>query len=332
MTLLRVATIAAVALAPAVALANPQLERARAALDDLQFEDAYDALDEALRAGDSDLEQTVEIYRLLGEVAAALGQQDEAADAFEILLTLDPEQQLPEGVSPKISEPFENALSRVDGRDPLRFSCEITSNDPMTVQVIVDSNPLDLAVGGFVVDGGGESREPLVAGSASITLEVGERPIQVGLADESGNRIAAVPASECEDETEVVLTDLAPPVEPKDDGGSILGHWALWGGVAVAFGAAGTYFGLQATSDVDELNDIYANSAEYEYSEAVEMEDSARRNALFANIGYAAAGGAAIVAGVLLLRRGSDEPAAREVVVAPTATPHGMGVTIAMPF
>lgn len=331
MTLLRVSALAAVVLAPAVALANPQLERAKAALDDLQFEDAYDALDEALRAGDSDVEQTVEIYRLLGEVAAALGQADEATDAFEILLTLDPEHQLSEGVSPKISEPFENARSRVDGRGSLRFSCEITSKDPMTVEVVADANPLDLAAGGFVVDGRGETREPLVAGSASITLDVGERAIEVGIADESGNRIAVVSASECDDDTEVVLTEPTPP-KPRDDGGSMFGHWALWGGVAVAFGAAGMYFGLQASSDVDELSDIYANSAEYEFSEAVEMEDSARRNALFANIGYAAAGGAAIVAGVLLLRRGNDEPAAREVVVAPTATPHGMGVTIAMPF
>lgn len=73
-------------------------------------------------------------------------------------------------------------------------------------------------------------------------------------------------------------------------------------------------------------------SAEHEYSEAVEMEDSARRNALFANIGFAAAGGAAIVAGVLLMRGRGDKPAADEVVVAPTATPRGLGVTIAMPF
>ena len=332
MTLLRVTALAAVVLAPAVALANPHLERAKTALDDLQFEEAYDALDEALRAGDSEVEQTLEIYQLLGEVAAALGQEDEAVDAFELLLTLAPKHRLRDGVSPKIREPFDQARSRVDGRESLRLSCEVTSKDPMTLVVVVRSNPLDLATGALVVDGGGDNRAPLVAGSASITLAIGGRASRVGLTDESGNQIAIMKASQCADDVEVVLTDPTPSPKPADDDGSILGHWALWGGVAIACGAAGTYFGLQAQSDVDELNVIYANSGDYEYSEAMDKEDSARRNALFANIGFVAAGGAAIAAGVLLLRSGDDNPAKDEMVVAPTATPDGVGVMFAMPF
>ena len=79
------------------------LVRARAALRDLKYEEVNQLLDEALRKGGNTPQQVVEIYRLHGEVLAALGRTADATLKFERLLILEPNAHLSDGVSPKIT-------------------------------------------------------------------------------------------------------------------------------------------------------------------------------------------------------------------------------------
>src|SRR5690606_19646089 len=73
-------------------------------------------------------------------------------------------------------------------------------------------------------------------------------------------------------------------------------RWWLWGGAAAVFALAGTYFGLEVRSDRDAHAALLADSANHRYQEAYDVEQSMRRNALFANISFSAAGAAAIAA------------------------------------
>jgi hypothetical protein len=88
---------------------------------------------------------------------------------------------------------------------------------------------------------------------------------------------------------------------------------------------------LQARADVDELNEMYADSARHEYADVAELEDRARRHALWANIGFGAAAAAAIASGVLFLRSG-DEGASDAAAVTPIAGADAVGVAFALPF
>jgi len=323
---------AAVSLVAAVSHAGPELERARAALDDLRYEDAAEALDEALRAGDNGPADVQEIYRMRAEVAAALGDRGEAVAYFDRLLALDPNAAMREGASPKITEPFETARSRAGARKPLGFRCEVGDG---AVEVRVEADPLSMAAGAFEQGGGDYETAELEGREAVIVVADAVLAEEVGLLDEHGNRLTAKAVAECGQEmVSPARGRHTKSARPRDDGGSILGHWALWGGVAVGFAAAGTYFGLQARSDIDDLEALVADSSSHEFSEAQALEDHARRNALFANIGFAAAGATAIVSAVLLVRGAKDsgEGARKTVVVSPTAAPGSVGVTFAMPF
>lgn len=328
---LAAAAIATVCLVSSSVLAGPALDRARAALDELRYEDAATALDEALREGANAPEATAEIYRLIGEVSAALGDRQRAVDAFDRLLALDPDAALREGVSPKLQEPFDEARARAGAREPLSLRCAIADD---AIEVQVTTNPLGMAVAAYQSGSGAVDTAELDGGNAVIVVVDPVLVESVGLLDEHGNRLVAVAAAACEQE-------MAAPGrrgtatrgrEARDGGGSIAGHWALWGGVAVGFAAAGTYFALDTRAKVDELDEMVANSSAYEYAEARALEDDARRSALFANIGFAAAGVTAIVSGVLLYRDRERATERANLTVAPTVGPGGAGVRVGVRF
>src|SRR5437870_5819451 len=95
--------------ARAFAEGNPYLGRAKEYLEELKYDKANEALDQALKFGANGPAELVQIYRMWGEVAAALGDAADAEKYFTRLLSLEPSAALPEGVSPKISAPFDAA-------------------------------------------------------------------------------------------------------------------------------------------------------------------------------------------------------------------------------
>src|SRR6266545_4250268 len=87
--------VAACALAAGVAHAESPLEKARQAIDDLDYAAAQSALAEALVSGSNGPAELVEIYKLTGTVAASLGDTKAATSAFQKLLALSPSANLP---------------------------------------------------------------------------------------------------------------------------------------------------------------------------------------------------------------------------------------------
>lgn len=311
--------------------ANPDLARARAALDRLEYNDALEALDKALRRGGNSPEAVAEIYRLEGEVAAALGREGEAVKSFERLLTLDPDARLGSGVSPKIVEPFREARSRVAAREPLKVRCEVDRGPPAKVSIVSQSDPLEMVRGMVALRAG--KAEPLSPGDEdpfTLVLPPDARAKLVAAADEFGNQLWRSPIADCTDAT---FTG-QPAVtirEPKPARRPLYEHWGLWAGVALVTGALGTYFGLEASSTVDELERMNADSSNHEFADAEELEDRARRNALWANIAFAAAGASAVAATILYLRR-SRGHTERAAVLTPAAGSDSVGVTLVLPF
>lgn len=311
--------------------AGPALDRARAALDDLRYEDAAAALDEALREGGNSPEATAEIYQLMGEVAASRGDRARAVDAFDHLLALAPGATLREGVSPKLTEPFDAARARAGERAPLGLRCAVAAG---SVEVEVAADPLGMAAAAYQ-SGGGSVETAELDGAAALIVVADTVVVEyVGLLDEHGNRLVAVAAVECEQELIAPSRRGARRAEPRA-GRSVVGHWALWGGVAVGFAAAGAYFGLDARAKVDELERLVADSAAHDFGEARAVEDDARRSALYANIGFASAGVAAVVAGVLLYRdrhRDRERAPDRGISVTPTVGRGSAGIGVGLRF
>jgi hypothetical protein len=101
-------------------------------------------------------------------------------------------------------------------------------------------------------------------------------------------------------ETEVALRPIAEGSSPSIAAGSdpapaSLRPWYLaTGGVAIASLGIATYFGLEARAGNRELDRINAMPEDYQFSDAVEVRDQARRDALIANI----AGGIGIASAV----------------------------------
>src|SRR5690348_16682197 len=118
--------------------AQPHLDRARAAVEQLRYDRALEELDAALRAGDSGPREIATIFRMLGEVSASLDLPETAAQHFQRLLALDPSATLGD-VSPKIAQPFADAQAA--GRPPLRAHAEV-HHAPLAITIIIDSDPL----------------------------------------------------------------------------------------------------------------------------------------------------------------------------------------------
>lgn len=82
------------------------LAAAQAAYSEIEFEETLRNAQQALSHGGYGPQQMMRIFELIGLAAAALEQDELAANAYMRLLALDPEYQLDEGLSPRFRGPF----------------------------------------------------------------------------------------------------------------------------------------------------------------------------------------------------------------------------------
>ena len=169
------------------------LDKARTELGELRYDDALATADRALAAGTSGPAATAQIYLLLGEVQASLGQRGDAERAFQRALAIDPELQLRRGVSPKIARPFRAARRARRGDRSLELAHRIVAIDPPTVAVLVQSDPLGMVVGARVVywPERGPARSVSGRGKVRIDLVLPRSATRFTVAgvDQHGNRV-----------------------------------------------------------------------------------------------------------------------------------------------
>ena len=269
--------------------AQQHVDRARAAIEQLRYDRALEELDAALRAGDSDPRGVATILRMLGEVNAALDLPETAVQHFQRLLALDPTATLGD-VSPKIAQPFTDARSA--GRPPLRAHTEIVHVPVPAIAVIIDSDPLSMVAGARAIADG---RRLEARGSNRIELALPPAEhleVQVSVLDRYGNRLLDLPP--------LLYEKLEPPVR------SPAYLWTLAVGGASA--VTGILFGLASRSNEDDARRFTAESSLHDYREVQSLQDSARHDALAANISFGVAGACAILAAYLYWRSPAGTP------------------------
>jgi hypothetical protein len=203
-----------------------------------------------------------------------------------------------------------------------------TSANPPSVTLVIVSDPLHLIARARVevsADHGPEKKlEGSGRGRITIALPHGDRlDLRVQALDVHGNRVVelgskdvpiVITGARAEPVHEhgagigggheshggtigIEKTPPPPPVHPRP----LWARWWLWGGVSVAFAGGASFFGLQARSEADQLNQLNANSQAHTFDEATSLEGRARRDVLLFNIGSIAAGTFAVGAVILYL-------------------------------
>jgi hypothetical protein len=311
------AAVVAVVLAPQAAgaePADPHIANARAHLDELALDLAQTELDLALRAGNSDRTRLIEIHRMLGIVHAGLDRPEKAVDEFRAVLALDPKAEIAAELGPKIVQPFADAKLSMQGRAPLAVKLEPHRATNTQIVVVIESDPIGMvkqARARFASASGETTVNGAAAPKIALDIPTGAMRANVVALDEYGNRLTELDVS-----LQVATNEMPPPKEP-----GLLGWWPLWGGVALAAGGTGIGFAMLARSSRSDLDELEATQMPA-YSQVKALDDRGRRQTLYANIAFGAAGVAAIVSTIMFVRR----PAARTSVAVAPATDGGVVV------
>lgn len=125
----------------ALSLATPPsagLERASREVSELKFKQAAVSLDAVERLNGLTREQVLQFYELRARVAASLGKEQEATEAFEVLLELEPTFELKGRASPKLTAPLFEARATVDRRGPLAVAFSPTERDGRLETITVE--------------------------------------------------------------------------------------------------------------------------------------------------------------------------------------------------
>lgn len=252
--------LALVCAAPAAAAA-PALQQARAAYGELNYEGCRDKAQEALEEP-ATLDERVDAFRHLGLCQAALGEVEEAREAFVTMLAIDPGATLPDGLSPRFTSTYLEAKGHWMGKETLGLVLEtdVIEGRTRTVRVQI-SDPLDLVTRVTWADDEGE-RAPALAAAERMELEL---PAEVAMSllalDASGGVVASLRLPSQQPAAELAAEPATPPGAAEiDEGGGA--PW-LWVGVAAGGGvllagaiAAATAAMLMPPSAVDLQSEI----------------------------------------------------------------------------
>lgn len=320
---LAVALVAALA-GPASAGGNASLDQAQQAIDNIDYEAARSLVGKALAGGGLSLADHLRALRMAGEVEAALGDDAAAREHFATWLYLDPKAKLADGLSPKITAPFDDARASTGA---LVVDVTLTRTGDGVTVTLVTSDPLAL-VRGFEARGGGAAASGEGLEATLATTDPSGFEVTVEVVDERDNQIA-------------VRTVVAEPVEaaekPVASGGGGHGEagwptplrWPTWAGLALVAAGTGGYFSYRVGQAEDDLDALNADPGAHTADEARAIQDRGERDALVANVLYGVAGAAAIAAVLTLVLEPDDDP---DVEVLPGASSDGASVTATIRF
>ena len=227
-----------------LASASPELAAAQKAYGDVDYPRCYDRAQAALLvAGDRD--DRVNNYRLLGLCAAAVGDTDEAREAFRKMLAIDREARLPDGLSPRFTSSYREAKGSWVGTVPLALSVakDDTRVDGRTIIVKLDDDASMVSKIAWR-SAGGEMSAPLKAASRlELELPVDVDVDVIGLDDAGGEVVILAVAGQKKD----AATDLdrkAATVVEEDEGSPLT--YVIIGGIAGAVILVGAAAGIAA--------------------------------------------------------------------------------------
>lgn len=312
----------AVASSPRLARAQPEsgtLAEARRLKAELRYEAARAELDRALRRGASGPAAVAEIYQLLGEVTAGLGDPTAAEAYFARLLALRPEFGLAPGASPKLTAPLEAARARASS---MVLAHRI---DERRVTLVVTRDPLGMIAGA-------RARYLRPGAEPQVVEARGRGAIELVLAGRGRVRVELAAIDEYGNELHVARGLTAGPPPSRSSARSILGRWQLWGGMGIALAATGTGFGLAARGAERDLADLNAGARdeafEHDFGEAESIRVRAERYALVSNLAFAGTAAVGVAAAVLLVRELRAPSEEQRLTISPAWRSGAIGVAV----
>lgn len=318
----RLLAIAAVLVTAATAYADDGAEtlgKAQKAIDDIDYETARALTEQALASGTLDHDQLAHAHMLAGEVAAALGDDAGAHDHFERWILLAPDARLPDGQSPKITQPFTAAHASADALGPARFDVDASrAHDKLAITVTGD--PLHMVARVHVLLDHGGDREG-VGAEFELPIDAAATRATITLLDEHGNTLAqrdadlAVAAAPRAEPLPTVTVEHSVPAPLR---------WPTWAVLTVAAAGSCGYFAHAASQDQDELTALNMSSTMHTFDEAKAIEDRGHRDTLLTNVslGVALAALAATVVSVAVDHTVEVQPLAAPGVAGASATIH----------
>jgi hypothetical protein len=275
------------------------LEAARAAKDRVDYDGALRAVDAVLARGGLSVADTRAALLLRGEILAGVGRDDEATDEFAELLALDPSAAIDRELSPRVLAAFDAAVRR--DRAPLVVTCAIRAETRiLEVRLQAGSSARARQVRVERTAHATHKRTTdLVTPPAELVLRA-SADYACFAVDARGNALAAGP----DRDRPLTWSSPMPPAgrQPTVSRAPSRTRWPLWrnpwlwGGAAVAAGAAGATFHVLAARDQDRVDQLTDDSEMHEFADVDRVFARGERRTAYARAFYAGAGLLAIAA------------------------------------
>jgi len=285
---------------------SPKLDRARAAIDAVHYDEAQTLLVGALEEGGNSPRAVAELYRLSASTAIVLGQVEVAEQYYRRWLALEPTATLAADLAPKLRAPFVSAQAYMAAHGHL--TVKATQVSPAAIDVVVESDPLAMAVA-VVLDGG--PRSAIGADHhAQLKTTPGTPIAHVAIVDEFGNHLVDI-------EGIAPSGTIAPPAPPPAPPPAklvaakptaLVLRWQTWVIPAVALLGVGVAFGHFADNANDDLSAIIDASTTHVFGDADAARSRRDRDAALAN-GFFVATAACTLVAVYLYTQRPQEPA-----------------------
>lgn len=269
--------------------------------ENLEYERALEQLKRARSISGRTVEDDVSIALYEGIILADLGKKEDSIAAFKEGLYLKPDAKLPVRVSPKVVSDFEGVRTEVKKE----LAPILARQEAEKKRREEEAKKLAEATKRADEDKAKADAEARRKAADARAKEDAEARARRAAEDKARQQNADRPEK---DRVIVVQPDGTPDRQPdfipgprkKVERGVPVAPIVL-GGIAVAAGGAGAFFGLQSKSQLQQ-----AQGAQFQ-DDTVRFRSSAADSAMIANIAFAAAGAAAIGALVSVFVGGGDD-------------------------
>lgn len=300
---------------------NPDLDRAIDYVAELEYPEAYKALDAAYKRKGNDRQTIITILEQQGVVAGIMNQASKSRRAFEMLFVVYPDHQLASDYAPRVTTPYFEAKNILDERGSIQLVAPPPTGRPVEKLSVQVTDPLKMGQAvrfHWSSDGGAWRTEtsPLASGAASVKASgVAVKwwaellnPYE-GVLAISGSEAAPLYAGKPPVVSRAPVKEaprVALPMPPPPRQGGVLRPAGLAClGLAAVAGGAGGYFGWRSNTGRARIQGLGVDESGFTIGmsqrEAYALDAEVRSNAQLANGLLLGAAGAAVAGGVLWL-------------------------------
>lgn len=181
--MIRLWTVVVLVSLPAAGRAADDLDQAVELTLQMDYPRALKLANRALKSSSSGPAELAKAYEIQGTCLASLGKTKNAVQSFRRLLAIDPGFRFGENVSPKIAEPFEQALKESEGQKKITLShhalAEMMTPDRLELKATLEADPLSMVKKirmSYRVDGGKQHQKmKRIKGTKTVTMRFSKK-------------------------------------------------------------------------------------------------------------------------------------------------------------